>query len=148
MALALIAAVTDSGGRTVAVYPETQIVWAMSAWVTRGSVAPGVSRGSGRTTPRGAVAGGVALDGVADWAAEVADAPADGEATAVTVVPVGPVVATAAVERSEDEHEQTRRPTTTSAAGAPTTALDRPARMCSCNLVRRSAHPAAPLEPD
>src|SRR5579859_7842215 len=115
MALALIAAVTDSGGRTVAVYPETQIVWAMFAWVTRGSMAPGVSRGSGSTTPRGAVAWVVAMEGVAAWPADVDGAPADGPARVMTVEPV---VAGGGAEPTEDEHEPTSRPTTTSAAGA------------------------------
>src|ERR1700730_13647113 len=122
MALALIAAVTDSGGRTVAVYPETQIVWTMFAWVTRGSVAPGVSRGSGSTTPRGAVAWVVALEGVAAWPADVDAAPADAAAQVVTVEPG---VAGGGAEPTEDEHEPTRSPATTSAAGAPRTALER-----------------------
>src|ERR1700686_4754354 len=47
MARTLTASVTDSGGRTVVVYPDTQMVWSMLAWVTRGSIAPGVSDGSG-----------------------------------------------------------------------------------------------------
>jgi hypothetical protein len=40
--------VTDSGGRTVAVQPERQIVEPIVAWVTAGLTAPGVHRGSGR----------------------------------------------------------------------------------------------------
>lgn len=39
--------VTDSAGRIVLVYPDTQIVWPMVVWVTAGLNAPGVQRGSG-----------------------------------------------------------------------------------------------------
>ncbi len=41
----------ETGGRTVVVYPLTQIVDEMFAWVTRGSAAPGVHTGSG-SAPR------------------------------------------------------------------------------------------------
>jgi hypothetical protein len=40
--------VTPTGGRTVAVHPDTQIVRSIVDCVTAGSRAPGVQRGSGR----------------------------------------------------------------------------------------------------
>ena len=41
----------DDDGRTVAVHPVTQIVRPMLAWVTEGSIAPGVRAELGRTAP-------------------------------------------------------------------------------------------------
>src|SRR5438270_3153231 len=41
------ASLTDSGGRSRAVKPSRQIVEPMLLWVTAGSIAPGVQRGSG-----------------------------------------------------------------------------------------------------
>lgn len=47
------ASVTGSGGRTVEVQPDTQIVRSIVAGVTAGLRAPGVQRGSGRVySPR------------------------------------------------------------------------------------------------
>ena len=48
---ALIASVTVTGGRTVAVYPARQMVLPMVSWVTAGFVAPGVQCGSGQRLP-------------------------------------------------------------------------------------------------
>jgi hypothetical protein len=48
MLAAFSVSVMLSGGRTVAVQPETQIVLSMVACVTAGLSAPGVQAGSGR----------------------------------------------------------------------------------------------------
>jgi hypothetical protein len=45
------ASLTLSGGRTVDVQPDVQMVRPIVAWVTAGLSAPGVQRGSGRERP-------------------------------------------------------------------------------------------------
>src|SRR5436305_10925603 len=81
--------VTDSGGRTVFVYPRTQIVrWTLD-WLTAVEVAPGVHRGSGRANrpvPRAWQAVDVCGAGGSECAAGIAVA-AEHPVTTVTTTP-------------------------------------------------------------
>ena len=47
----MIGSVTDTGGRTVVVYPDRQMVEEVLSGVTRGSLSPGVQSGSGVKPP-------------------------------------------------------------------------------------------------
>ena len=94
----LSAFVYVAGGRTVVVYPETQIVIAIFAWVTRGSATPGVQTGSGRPLERWQVP---IVTGEAIAAATVGATLAEGGPLAVDgaeirEIPVGATVAAGA----------------------------------------------------